>query len=1587
MNSVWKNIESPIINLINAQTLMVIGLESKSNTLDILDFCKKNDIHVSLVDAIPNFDVDEFKDEFKGIIEIYKETGISKLSTSINSEVILLNTAQEWYEVYNELKLIQKNCVDNKFPLVFLQDVCLPDINLLSKDSELPNFNKLNHNKSNNSLKPVNSIFKALDDFIGESDEEMLYITLPISTGLVILYPKRSNINDLIDPIINSENLSNIQAQERENLDVLYFESKNEQKTLKKEYLKKQQEYQNQYNNSTQSALRLEKRLEHEQIRVNKSENRIEHLNKVINGNKDLIKLSEQKFSEFTEVNKQLDILRGKLFEMEYLKYSDRSFSQKLLSKFPSLFLLLKGNTGLKGTLKNIKGYEAIKRNNLFDLSYYLKTYPDIIPSGKDPLLHYILFGYKEGRKPNPTFDGNYYLLKYKDVKNINPLVHYALYGKKEGRNTKKKVKLTKKDKIVKSENYALIADSEFFSPEWYINRYEVDPEEDPIDHYLKIGSNKLYNPNPTFNSDLYLKNNSDVAKEGISPLVHYIKYGKKEGRMYPMFEDTLLKKYSVKQQKNIKNAIYRDPPVSIIIPIYNAYTETKNCIASVLKHTNIPYEMVLIDDCSTDERIGELLDELEGIYNINVLRNETNQGFLKTVNKGFESTNGDVVILNSDTEVTYKWLLKLIVAAYSDDAIGTVTPFSDKNDIPFPEMVDENKLSIDETANLVEKVSTFGNIEAPTGNGFCLFIKRETINDVGIFDETFNQGYGEETDFSARAEANNWKNVRNDSIFIHHDKNVSFTHEKTNQMKKLNKQVINSRYPNLIKEWDEFLSSKTIENVTNNIKNALNDYDPRKIYKKRVLYVSYPDDKSGLPKINREFLNIQAEYDVIILTVDLQRKNLKLWKYRENEFLNINKMLINSRWTMEESRNLYFNLLLNLGIDALVVLKSLIISPRYKIHSSFIDVAHELGLELIYNTETLKNVVKNLKYLFESNKSNDDIISDEINKIDFSKEKMVVYTAITGNYDDLNIPEVLNPNFDYICFTDNINLKSDFWEIRLIEDLDLDNTRKARHYKILPHKYLSEYDYSLWIDGGFKIVGDLSKLINNHVRNKQMMCIDHELRNSIYDEAKACIDRKKDSPDVINSQMKKYLDEEYPEDQGLIESGVLFRKHNDIEVINVMEDWYKEIIEHSRRDQLSFNYAAWKNDFEYDRCEIFTWKNEYLSHKGAHNKKDDNHEQENVKKFDVSNSQLIENHELMSKFYENPELELNNALWFVPFFNDIKQGEIYTIFKVAQQLSIQEGTKNIFVLYGNLIKELEIYELELSEAFPNLNFKLLNKNFIKEEDLPYSDAAFCTLWNSAYYLVKYNNCKAKFYFNQDYEPALYPASSIYGLAEQSYRFGFIGITNTKGVEDSYRKYNNKFVKNFTPSIDTEIFYPNENKNEKLRILFYATPSNPRNGFYLGIEALKKVKEYFKDEIEILCYGENFDTVNYGLDTVLKNLGFASNSQDIANLYRSVDIGLTFNFTPHPTCKILEFMACGCATVTNINESSQWLLKDNENSVLTEPTVSCTAENIIKLLEDNKLREKIIMNGLQSVKLSNWETELNSLIDFIKNPK
>lgn len=280
-----------------------------------------------------------------------------------------------------------------------------------------------------------------------------------------------------------------------------------------------------------------------------------------------------------------------------------------------------------------------------------------------------------------------------------------------------------------------------------------------------------------------------------------------------------------------------------IIIPVYNALEELMDCVESLEKHTEfIDTRIIIINDCSTDPNVNIYLNTLNKPYFV-ILRNQANLGFVGTVNRGMSYSNQDVVLLNSDTIVTDRWLSKLKEVAYSDRTIGTVTPLTNNGSIcSVPNFLEDNSIpegySIDSFGKFIEKISLNRYNEIPTAVGFCMYIKRVAIEEVGLFDsETFGKGYAEENDFCCRIIENGYKNVIDDHTFIYHKGSMSFKGEKLALLRK-NLKTLNERYPYYEKSVQEFITKNPLRPIHDNIKLRLSSLKDMDSIKGSVLFV-----------------------------------------------------------------------------------------------------------------------------------------------------------------------------------------------------------------------------------------------------------------------------------------------------------------------------------------------------------------------------------------------------------------------------------------------------------------------------------------------------------------------------------------------------------------------------------------------------------------------------------------------------------------------------------------------------------------------------------------------------------------------------
>jgi glycosyltransferase involved in cell wall biosynthesis len=379
------------------------------------------------------------------------------------------------------------------------------------------------------------------------------------------------------------------------------------------------------------------------------------------------------------------------------------------------------------------------------------------------------------------------------------------------------------------------------------------------------------------------------------------------------------------------------------------------------------------------------------------------------------------------------------------------------------------------------------------------------------------------------------------------------------------------------------------------------------------------------------------------------------------------------------------------------------------------------------------------------------------------------------------------------------------------------------------------------------------------------------------------------------------------------------------------------------------------------------------------------------VQWLDFTPEDLSRSKELMA-LHQGP-LHIQTINWYVPQFEHAYYGGIHTILRFASRFAQRYNVQNTFMILGNPnSSSSSVYLERIATVFPSLSGSTVVV-IRSDADLPKTppaDACVASLWSTAYYVLKFNNTKRKFYFLQDFEPMFYPAGSTSAQVEATYRFGFYGLTNTITLKKHYEEDYQGTAMHFTPCVDTSVFYPHKQRNWTqlpYQVFFYARPNYWRNGFELGAIALRKVKERFGQNVRIVSAGQNWNPGDYGLDGVVESLGLLS-YHETAELYRSCDVGLAMMFTRHPSYLPFEFMASGCLVVSNVNSATLWLLQHEENCLLTLPSASCVADTIIRGLEDVPLRQRVTAAAYEMIgrDFVDWEGQIDKAYKYMALP-
>ncbi len=266
---------------------------------------------------------------------------------------------------------------------------------------------------------------------------------------------------------------------------------------------------------------------------------------------------------------------------------------------------------------------------------------------------------------------------------------------------------------------------------------------------------------------------------------------------------------------------------VDVVIPVCDAREQTLRCIDSVIRTRNrveTPFEIIVVDDGSSDPSLIRSLDRLTQQNQIQLLRNDQNLGFTSTANRGMAlHGDRDVVLLNSDTLVHGNWLDRLRQTAQSDWNVATVTPFTNNGEIcsypsicvsaPMPDLVELGRLD-----DLAALANPGLSSTLPTAVGFCTYIRREILLEIGFFDEArFPRGYGEENDFSLRAEAKGYRHLLAADVFVAHQGGASFLDSKEDLVRRGLDQL-RETYPEYEPSVHRFIATDPIRSLRRRI-------------------------------------------------------------------------------------------------------------------------------------------------------------------------------------------------------------------------------------------------------------------------------------------------------------------------------------------------------------------------------------------------------------------------------------------------------------------------------------------------------------------------------------------------------------------------------------------------------------------------------------------------------------------------------------------------------------------------------------------------------------------------------------------------
>lgn len=524
-----------------------------------------------------------------------------------------------------------------------------------------------------------------------------------------------------------------------------------------------------------------------------------------------------------------------------------------------------------------------IKQSGFFDERWYVSAYPDVPMVNMDPADHYLRIGEKLLRSPGPYFDTRKYLFDNPSIAaaGASPLLHYLNELAKRHTCQPGQASLATKE----PQGYVDVLD------ETRLSSWAIDPAAPNACVALTLfidGQPLMDLRTDERRHDLIAKGMDGTSagfqvpqvrglfRKGSVVDVRFASNGKSlSGSPRTIAGNDVLP--SGLNPELYLHALNEGAirSTTVVVPVFNAYEAVEECLASLASHCQSHTRVLVLDDCSTDERIAPLLRRYRDERAFKIERNPSNLGYTQTINKAIQlCPEDDVVLLNSDTVVTAGWFTSLRYCAYACLNVATVTAVSDNaGAFSVPDIEVSNQvppyLSREQFARAVQHAGSGRALSVPTGNGFCMFIKREALEKLGLFDEQkFPRGYGEENDFCMRAFRAGMLNLVCDKSFVFHKRSQSFHGEKQSLMEQGARQLAADypEYGTLTPRFRDIEFSLVRHQIRKSIEIGARAAMPR------IMFV-ISTQTGGTPQTNLDLMRaVSGQYDCFLLRCDSRR-------------------------------------------------------------------------------------------------------------------------------------------------------------------------------------------------------------------------------------------------------------------------------------------------------------------------------------------------------------------------------------------------------------------------------------------------------------------------------------------------------------------------------------------------------------------------------------------------------------------------------------------------------------------------------------------------------------------------------------------